>query len=269
MLSSALTSWRLAAGRASLVMHQSVRSERRALRSAAVTAAAVPQDPSSQPLPPHWNGRPSKSAAKLDAKQFQDISRKLARLSDKQLARLEPLVGEEVVEAVALAASISHRNQGRQRQEGLVAKMLRESETDAAELQAAIESVKWGQGIIANPAAEQRVQLWMEALLAGDAAAVTQVFAVAQSNGKDLQQMRQLLRQAQQPPAAQAAASAPPGSEESSSSDVEGAAAAAGGAITGSAPRPSAKAASARKQLRKLLQPLAQQSLEEVAADGS
>lgn len=44
--------------------------------------------------------------------------------------RLTPLVGEDVVEAVALAARISHRNQGRQRQEGLVAKRLREAFAD-------------------------------------------------------------------------------------------------------------------------------------------
>lgn len=55
------------------------------------------------------------------------MSRELARLTEKQLARLEPLLGEELVSAAALAASISHRNQGRQRQENLVARMLRES----------------------------------------------------------------------------------------------------------------------------------------------
>ena len=65
------------------------------------------------------------------AKHYQEIARALAKLSDRQLARLEPLVGEDVVSAVGLASRISHRNQGRQRQESLVAKLLRVTVQDA------------------------------------------------------------------------------------------------------------------------------------------
>lgn len=69
------------------------------------------------------------------AKAFQDIARQLSRLTDKQLARLTPLVGEEVVDAVALAARLDRRNQGRGRQESLVARLLRESVEDEAGMQ--------------------------------------------------------------------------------------------------------------------------------------
>jgi ribosomal 50S subunit-associated protein YjgA (DUF615 family) len=65
------------------------------------------------------------------AKHYQEIARALAKLSERQLARLEPLVGEDVVSAVGLASRISHRNQGRQRQESLVAKLLRVTVQDA------------------------------------------------------------------------------------------------------------------------------------------
>lgn len=64
------------------------------------------------------------------AQAFQDIARQLSRLTEKQLVRLTPLLGEEVTDAVALAARISHRNQGRGRQEGLVARLLRSSADD-------------------------------------------------------------------------------------------------------------------------------------------
>ncbi|KAL4432801.1 hypothetical protein ABPG77_008127 [Micractinium sp. CCAP 211/92] len=200
--------------------------------------------------------RPSKTAAKEEAKHFQQIARQLSRLTEKQLARLEPLVGEEVVAATALAARISHRNQGRQRQESLVARLLRESlieEVEVEQLRAAIESVQTGQGVIGNPAAQQQLELWMHALLAGQADAATQVFGLAQARGADLQQLRQLLRQAQQTEPVPAAAAG----EEADSSE-EGLAAEAAAAAAPAALRPTAKARAARKQLRKLLQPLAE-----------
>jgi ribosomal 50S subunit-associated protein YjgA (DUF615 family) len=234
------------------------------------------------------------------------MSRELARLTEKQLARLEPLLGEQVVTAVALA-SISHRNQGRQRQESLVARMLRESASEAAEaaqlrvrgwrrgggrgersafpchcseagnaaslaaavrlpsrppilpwrpspalsLQAAIDSVRTGQGAIANPAVSRQLEAWMAALLAGEAEAATQVFGLATAAGGDLQQLRQLVRQAQQTEAA-----APAAADASDSSDDAAEAAAVPAAPAGV--RLTSKARAARKQLRKLLQPLAE-----------
>lgn len=280
-------------------------------------------------LPAHHPGTacPHLDAAKL----FQEIARQMSRLTEKQLARLEPLVGEEVVAATAQASRISHRNQGRQRQEGLVARLLRESLLEDAEvaqlrvrprfqavapfatplppalkpalparpqawlppllctallagstarspaqqpavclpacpcrrpcphsthapLQAAIESVQTGQGIIANPAAQQQMELWMHALLAGQADAATQVFGLAQARGADLQQLRQLLRQAQQTEPVPASV---PGLEQAEGSDG-GPAAEAPAAAAPAAMRPTAKARTARKQLRKLLQPLAE-----------
>lgn len=67
------------------------------------------------------------SPAPETAKQFQGLARQLARLNGKQLARLVPLVGDAVVDAAELAGRISIRNQGRQRQENLVARLLREA----------------------------------------------------------------------------------------------------------------------------------------------
>lgn len=119
--------------------------------------------------------------------------------------------------------------------------------------------------MIANPAVERQVQLWQDALLGGEEEAATLVFGLVQGSGAaDLQQLRQLLRQAQ-------LTEAPPAPAASSSVDDEAAAAeaapaaAAGGRST--APRPTAKALAARRQLRKLLQPLAEGQVAAAAAE--
>ena len=125
-------------------------------------------------------------------------------------------------------------------------------------VQAAIESVRTGQGVIANPAVERQVELWMAALLGGDAAAATLVFGLAQQQGAaDPQELRQLLRQAQQTEAPPAA----PAPQAGSSSGGELAAAGAAAPPPPGPPRPTAKALAARRQLRKVLQPLAEAQL--------
>ena len=138
--------------------------------------------------------------------------------------------------------------------------------TRPATLQAAIDSVRTGQGVIANPAVERQLQLWMAALVSGDAEATTQVFALVQAAGGDLQQMRQLLRQAQQVEAPPAATDEQAEDGGSSSSNGSSAAAAASGGPA-AAPRPTAKARAASKQLRKLLQPLAAAQVGEADAE--
>ncbi|KAL4458110.1 hypothetical protein ABPG75_012975 [Micractinium tetrahymenae] len=251
MLATRATALRLLAPSASLALQQTSR----ACRHERMLAPGVQafHASGSQPAAGRRGGvRPSKTAAKEEAKHFQEIARQMSRLTEKQLARLEPLIGEEVVAATALANRISHRNQGRQRQESLVARLLRESlieEAGVAQLRAAIESVQTGQGVIANPAAQQQLELWMHALLAGQADAAAHVFGLAQAQGGDLQQLRQLLRQAQQTEPVPAAASDSEGEE-----GPEGGPAAAAAAAV----RPTGKARAARKQLRKLLQPLAE-----------
>lgn len=133
-------------------------------------------------------------------------------------------------------------------------------------MQAALESVQTGQGTIANPAQEQLVQEWLQALVCGESEAATQVFGLAQDGGLDLQQIRQLLRQAQQTdvaavaPAAVAPAAVVAAAPEEQAGDGESDAENEAAAVPAPAPgpaRPTAKALSARRQLRKLLQPLA------------
>ena len=139
-------------------------------------------------------------------------------------------------------------------------------------LQAAIDGVRTGQGVIGNPAVEQQLQLWMHALLSSSAAAgasgdasssssadpSAHVFGLAVASGIDLQQIRQLLRQAQE--VQEPAVAAPHDSD-----DEDGGAAASTAAGRGTGlPRPTSKAQKARRQLRALLQPLA---LEQLAAE--
>mgnify|MGYP001810673142 CR=1 FL=1 len=118
--------------------------------------------------------------------------------------------------------------------------------------QAAIDSVRTGQGVIADPAVVRQLEAWLAALLAGQTEAATQVFGLATEAGADLQQLRQLVRQAQQ---------TEPVAAPAEDSDGEGDAAAAAAAPAGAAAagvRLTPKARAARKQLRKLLQPLAE-----------
>ena len=139
--------------------------------------------------------------------------------------------------------------------------------TPPTTLQAAIDSVRTGQGVIANPAVERQLQLWMAALVSGDAEATTHVFALVQAAGGDLQQMRQLLRQAQQVEAPPAAADEQAEDGSSSSSSNGSSAAAAASSSPAAASRPTAKARAASKQLRKLLQPLAVAQVGEADAE--
>lgn len=99
------------------------------------------------------------------------------------------------------------------------------------------------------------MEAWLQGLLGGDGEAATLVFGLAQQQGAaDPQGLRQLLRQAQQtetPPPA-------PAPEADSSSGGDELATGAAAAAAARAPRATPKALAARRQLRKLLQTLAE-----------
>ena len=55
----------------------------------------------------------------------QDIAHQLSEMSEKQLSHVAPMLDEYILAEVRISAKIHGRNQGRRRQEGLIAKMLR------------------------------------------------------------------------------------------------------------------------------------------------
>ena len=59
------------------------------------------------------------------AHESQDIAHQLSEMSDKQLSHVAPLLDDYIIYEVRISAKINGRNQGRRRQEGLIAKMLR------------------------------------------------------------------------------------------------------------------------------------------------
>jgi hypothetical protein len=60
------------------------------------------------------------------ALQSHELAAKLSQLTENQLALLEPLLDDDIVEAVQISSRIDGKNQGRRRQEQLIGKMLRE-----------------------------------------------------------------------------------------------------------------------------------------------
>lgn len=87
--------------------------------------ACSSQEPRGEPAPAR-KVRPSKTAAKRGAQQWQKLASQLCQLSDRQLVSLRPLLDDRAVEAVLEAKGISGRSQARNRQEAFIAKVLRE-----------------------------------------------------------------------------------------------------------------------------------------------
>lgn len=235
-----------------------------AQRWVAAAAAAAGDSAGRRPLTERKQrvDRPSKTAAKEEAHRYLDIAKLMvSNLTDKQTLRLEPLVGTRAVEELAVARRIRRTTGGRGRQQNLVARLLRESvlEEQVEELEAAVHALMQGQGFVANPGAARRAELWLEALLEGEAGAQSEVVQLARAAGLDGQRMLQLARQAQRQPASAGLGSEASGLDGSSSGS---------GASRGSLPSDAAAqqqhqqqektAAKARKQLRGLLVELAE-----------
>ena len=131
--------------------------------------------------------KPSKTQRKAQASALQDLGADLARLSDDQLARIE--MDDELREAIAeLRRTRSH--EGRRRQTQLVGKLMRRID-DAQPLREALAATRLGGA--QDTLALHRAEYWRDALVAADANVDR---FVAEHDGVDVKQLRELVKRA-------------------------------------------------------------------------
>eukprot|EP00197_Chlamydomonas_leiostraca_P003540 CAMPEP_0202875712 /NCGR_PEP_ID=MMETSP1391-20130828/27799_1 /ASSEMBLY_ACC=CAM_ASM_000867 /TAXON_ID=1034604 /ORGANISM="Chlamydomonas leiostraca, Strain SAG 11-49" /LENGTH=209 /DNA_ID=CAMNT_0049557439 /DNA_START=22 /DNA_END=647 /DNA_ORIENTATION=- len=129
---------------------------------------------------PKFSGRRNRALMKKEERQLGEAVDGLAHMTEKQLKALSPLVGEQVLDAVRIAAKLPRSNQGRKRQEGLVAKLLRDRLDDdaMAQLFAAVEAAKTSSASYQDPRIATQAATWKEGLLAGEQGVMEEVLAV-------------------------------------------------------------------------------------------
>lgn len=144
--------------------------------------------------------RRNRGFMKREARDTLDVVRGLAGMTAKQINAVAHLLPPGGLEAVAIAAKLPRSNQGRKRQEALVAKMLRGqlTETQLAKLQSAVEIAVEYDGIYMDTDVDSLVAAWKEGLLAGDEEVAAEVFGYPASWAPDHQQLRATVRQCQQ-----------------------------------------------------------------------
>ncbi|EFJ46469.1 hypothetical protein VOLCADRAFT_105461 [Volvox carteri f. nagariensis] len=144
--------------------------------------------------------RRNRGLLKKEAREIMDVVRGLTSMSPKQLAAVSHMLPPGAVEAVGVAARLPRSNQGRKRQEGLVAKMLRGQLTEQLmdKLQAAVTVATERQGIYDDTDVSGLVDVWQEGLLGDDEAVVEEVYGYPAAWAPDYQQLRALVRQCQQ-----------------------------------------------------------------------
>ncbi|KAF6261016.1 hypothetical protein COO60DRAFT_818594 [Scenedesmus sp. NREL 46B-D3] len=149
-----------------------------------------------QPL----QGRRNRSIEKRQEQELRVLVRGLCAFSGKQLQAVSHLLSNDHIKQIKIAMDIPPTNQGRRRQEGLVAKLLR-SELDGAALDklgAAVGMAQRNNLPYTDAVVEQQLQLWMEGLLDSDQEVVEEVYGLLQERNLDWQQLRTWLRQLQQ-----------------------------------------------------------------------
>eukprot|EP00882_Tetradesmus_deserticola_P013318 GHRQ01014129.1.p1 GENE.GHRQ01014129.1~~GHRQ01014129.1.p1 ORF type:complete len:242 (+),score=65.40 GHRQ01014129.1:918-1643(+) len=115
-------------------------------------------------------GRRNRSIEKRQEQELRVLVRGLCAFTGKQLQAVAHLLSSDHIKQIKIAKDIPPTNQGRRRQEGLVAKLLR-SELDGAaldRLEAAVGMVQRSNVAYADAGVEQQLQLWLEGLLGND-----------------------------------------------------------------------------------------------------
>ncbi|GIL86622.1 hypothetical protein Vretimale_11497 [Volvox reticuliferus] len=144
--------------------------------------------------------RRNRGQLKKEAREIMDVVRGLTSMTAKQLGAVSHLLPPGTVDAVGIAARLPRSNQGRKRQEGLIAKMLRGQLTEQQmdKLEAAVVVATEHQGIYDDGDVSGLVEVWREGLLEGDQAVVAEVYGYPATWGPDHQQLRAVVRQCQQ-----------------------------------------------------------------------
>mmetsp|Transcript_27663 Transcript_27663/g.69507 ORF Transcript_27663/g.69507 Transcript_27663/m.69507 type:complete len:291 (-) Transcript_27663:310-1182(-) len=142
--------------------------------------------------PNRMRNRPSKSRAKRKAHQSHDMAAKLSELTENQLALLEPMLDDDIIQAVKISARIDGKNQGRRRQEQLIGKLLREYPGPGLdELETSINAALSGASVSPGDAElEDTALAWREALVEGDKDVEASLCELAVKMCLDTQQFR-------------------------------------------------------------------------------
>eukprot|EP00192_Tetraselmis_astigmatica_P021882 CAMPEP_0117656526 /NCGR_PEP_ID=MMETSP0804-20121206/4852_1 /TAXON_ID=1074897 /ORGANISM="Tetraselmis astigmatica, Strain CCMP880" /LENGTH=269 /DNA_ID=CAMNT_0005462935 /DNA_START=330 /DNA_END=1139 /DNA_ORIENTATION=+ len=151
--------------------------------------------------PNRMRNRPSKNRSKRNAHWSQDVAKRLSNLSEKQLSLVTSwgFLDEYIVDEVRISSRIDGKNQGRRRQEALVAKLLRNHPgLDLQELEEAIDNAMGGYGpTVTTPEVEAVALSWRQGLLDGNKEIEGLVFALAARRDGNVQALRALLAIAQ------------------------------------------------------------------------
>ncbi|KAG2423101.1 hypothetical protein HXX76_002326 [Chlamydomonas incerta] len=166
--------------------------------------------------------RRNRGMQKKQERNLMSIVVGLANMSPKQLKAVSHLLPPGAVEAVGIAARLPRSNQGRKRQEQLVAKMMRGQVGEGAltKLEAAVALAEDNAGVWDDGDVSGRVLAWREGLLAGDEAVAAEVYGYPRAWAPDHQQLRSAVRACQQAMEEEAKASGAATAPAASSSDA-------------------------------------------------
>lgn len=131
-----------------------------------------------------WEGRPSKSQRKRDMVALQKLGESLIALAPEQLDRLD--LPEDLVEAIRFFHTLKDR-EAKRRQQQFIGTVMRK--VDPEPLRAALDELDQ----LRYRQAEEfhQIEIWRDALIAGDGDALT---VVVGRFGLDPQQLRQMAR---------------------------------------------------------------------------
>ncbi|GAX77644.1 hypothetical protein CEUSTIGMA_g5087.t1 [Chlamydomonas eustigma] len=141
--------------------------------------------------------RRNRNKDKVEAKEMDKIVNGLTYMNKGQIKAVAHLLTPEIVEELAIAARLPRSNQGRKRQEGLVAKRMRQYVDDASleKLAAAVQLAE-SQNVYVDTDIAVLVETWRERLLEAETAAFQEVLKKAEEACVDLtaQRLAQLVR---------------------------------------------------------------------------
>ncbi|KAJ9512385.1 hypothetical protein QJQ45_013000 [Haematococcus lacustris] len=105
----------------------------------------------------------------------------MCHMPEKHLQALAPLCGEEVLGAVRIAARLPRNNQGRRRQENLVAKMLRSGLDGPAltKLMDFVQESRATKNTYLDQGLQHLIDSWRQGLMQGDQAVLQEVLALS------------------------------------------------------------------------------------------
>jgi ribosome-associated protein len=133
-----------------------------------------------------WEGRPSKSQRKRDMVALQTLGESLIELAPEQLGRLD--LHEDLVEAIRFFHTLKDK-EARRRQQQFIGTVMRK--IDPVPLREALNELD--QLRFQQAEAFHQIEIWRDALVAGDAEVLTELVG---RFGLDPQQLRQLSKQA-------------------------------------------------------------------------